>query len=72
MKLRCFNLTESVGQTRLPMAALQVQFDSIRRPGGKPASKEVAVFRPHWEAQHEGNGGNGPVLEISWGQAFAG
>lgn len=56
----------------LRVAAPQVQLDSISRPGGNATAEEVPILRPDWDAQHEGHGGNRPVLDVARGHSLPG
>jgi hypothetical protein len=45
--------------------ATNLQFDTIGRPRGDAAPKEVLIFRPDRNAEQNGNSYYGPVLDIA-------
>src|ERR1035441_1302925 len=52
------------------MAALQVQLDSISRPGANAAAEKIPILCPDRDAQHEGNCHDRPVFDIARGHSL--
>ena len=59
-------------QAWLPMAALEIQLNPISRPGGDAAAEEISILGPDGDVEHEGNGGNWPIVDVARGHSLTG
>jgi hypothetical protein len=50
----------------------EVEFDGSGGPGGDAAAEEVKVFGPDGRVEEQGGGDDGPVFDVTGGDALAG